>query len=551
VPIADDVKLAPGVRVLHPALVNLYGCTLGEETQVGPFVEIQRGVVVGRRCKISSHSFLCEGVTLEDGVFIGHGVTFTNDRRPRACNDAGELATPADWTLEPTRVCEGASIGSHATILPGVTIGARALVGAHAVVTRDVPPGAVVVGNPARVSPSPKKTGGPGGEAAELGDLSKSSSFAAERPEIRGGNLPPNSTSPNSTSPNSTSPNSTSSDQPISVAVIGYGYWGPNLARNLAACPHTRLAAVCDADPARLALARQRHPDAFVCQRAEELWGMDGLEAVAVATPVASHHALALAALRAGKHVWVEKPLAASSEQARELIEVADALGLTLLVDHTFIYTGAVQKIRQLVEGGELGRLRYYDAVRVNLGLFQQDVNVLWDLAAHDLSIMDYIFDGRPPKAVSATGLAHLAGRPENIAYLTCFFEDDFLALVHVNWLAPVKIRRTLVGGDRKMIVYDDLEPSEKLKVYDKGLTELRSAEDLHQVRIGYRTGDMWAPVLDDTEALAREVAHFAACVRGGASPLTDGRAGLRVVQILEAADRSMHKRGEPVGLDL
>jgi predicted dehydrogenase len=300
-----------------------------------------------------------------------------------------------------------------------------------------------------------------------------------------------------------------------------------------------------------LALARQRHPDAFVCQRAEELWGMDELEAVAVATPVASHHALALAALRAGKHVWVEKPLAASSEQARELIEVADALGLTLLVDHTFIYTGAVQKIRQLVEGGELGRLRYYDAVRVNLGLFQQDVNVLWDLAAHDLSIMDYIFDGRPPKAVSATGLAHLAGRPENIAYLTCFFEDDFLAHVHVNWLAPVKIRRTLVGGDRKMIVYDDLEPSEKLKVYDKGLTELRSAEDLHQVRIGYRTGDMWAPVLDDTEALAREVAHFAACVRGGASPLTDGRAGLRVVQILEAADRSMHKRGEPVGLDL
>jgi predicted dehydrogenase/acetyltransferase-like isoleucine patch superfamily enzyme len=526
VPIADDVKLAPGVRVLHPALVNLYGCSLGEETQVGPFVEIQRGVVVGRRCKISSHSFLCEGVTLEDGVFVGHGVTFTNDRRPRACNDAGELATPADWTLEPTRVCEGASIGSHATILPGVTIGAGALVGAHAVVTRDVPPGVVVVGNPARVvPPSPKKTGGLGGK------------------------LPPNPNSSNPTS-NSNSPNP-SSDQPLSVAVIGYGYWGPNLARNVAACPHTRLAAVCDADPARLALAGQRHPEAFLCQRAEELWGLDELEAVAVATPVASHHALALAALRAGKHVWVEKPLAASSEQAQELIEVAEALGLTLLVDHTFIYTGAVQKIRQLVEGGELGRLRYYDAVRVNLGLFQQDVNVLWDLAAHDLSIMDYLFGGRPPKAVSATGLAHVAGRPENIAYLTCFFEDDFLAHVHVNWLAPVKIRRTLVGGDRKMIVYDDLEPSEKVKVYDKGLTELRSPEDLHQVRIGYRTGDMWAPVLDDTEALAREVAHFAACVRAGARPLTDGHAGLRVVQILEAANRSMHKRGEPVGLDL
>ena len=273
-----------------------------------------------------------------------------------------------------------------------------------------------------------------------------------------------------------------------------------------------------------------------------------GIDAIAIATPVSTHFDLALQALKAGKHVLVEKPFTATADQARILIEEADRRKLTLMVDHTFLFTPAVRKIKELVQSGDLGRLYYYDSVRVNLGLFQHDVNVLWDLAVHDLSIMDFILGARP-QAVSATGMAHVAGQPEDMAFLTCYFADSVIAHFHVNWLAPVKIRRTLIGGDRKMIVYDDLEPSEKIKVYDKGIT-VNEPEGIYKMMVGYRTGDMWAPQLATTEALLAEARHFAECVETGKQPLTDGQAGLNVVRILEAASASIRNRGQPVELN-
>jgi predicted dehydrogenase len=269
---------------------------------------------------------------------------------------------------------------------------------------------------------------------------------------------------------------------------------------------------------------------------------------VVIATPVQHHFELAMGALRAGKHVLVEKPMTSTSEQASRLIEEAAARRLVLMVDHTFVYTGAVRKMRELTEAGELGDIYYYDSVRINLGLFQHDVNVLWDLAVHDLSIMDFVLR-KQPVAVSATGLAHVQGRPENIAYMTMFFDGSLMAHVHVNWLSPVKVRRTLLGGSRRMVVFDDLEASEKIKVYDRGISLNPSAENVYQMLIGYRAGDMWAPQLAVSEALSVEAAHFVACVRDGATPMTDGEAGLHVVRLLEAATESMAHQGRPVPL--
>ena len=251
-------------------------------------------------------------------------------------------------------------------------------------------------------------------------------------------------------------------------------------------------------------------------------------------------------ALHAGKHVLVEKPMTATVEQGERLLEEAARCRRVLMVDHTFVYTGAVRKMKELVETGQLGQLYYYDSVRVNLGLFQHDVNVLWDLAVHDLSIMDYVLDARPT-AVAATGIAHVSGQPKDLAYLTCFFDSNLMAHFHVNWLAPVKVRRTLIGGDRRMIVYDDLEVSEKIKVYDKGITIHNGQEQRYQMMVGYRSGDMWAPQLDSTEALRREAVHFVECIEKGQQPLTDGQVGLRVVRILEAATHSLAQRGRPV----
>jgi predicted dehydrogenase len=332
----------------------------------------------------------------------------------------------------------------------------------------------------------------------------------------------------------------------INVGVIGYGYWGPNLVRNFSASSETQVHAVSDLDENRLGLVKKRFPAVEVTTDFQALLTNPKIDAVAIATPVSSHFELALQALRANKHVFVEKPLAATAEQAKRLVEEADKRQLLLHVDHTFIYTGAVRKMRQLVETGELGDLYYYDSVRVNLGLFQSDVDVIWDLAVHDLSIMDHVFSTKPT-AVSASGMSHVEGKPANIAFLTVFFEDNSIAHLHVNWLAPVKVRRTLVGGSRKMIVYDDLEPSEKIKVYDKGIAVDGDKEEIYQQRISYRTGDMWAPRLDVTEALQLEAEHFARCITTAERSLSDGHAGLRVVEVLEAATRSLGERGRPV----
>lgn len=335
----------------------------------------------------------------------------------------------------------------------------------------------------------------------------------------------------------------------IRVGVIGYGYWGPNLVRNFAEAPGSQVVAVSDLRLERLALARRRYPMIETTMDYRELLVDPRSDAIAIATPVSTHFELAMQALQAGKHVLVEKPLAATSEQAIRLIEEADRRDEVLMVDHTFVYTGAVRKIRELVASNGLGDIYYYDSVRVNLGLFQHDVNVIWDLAVHDLSIMDYVIPLQPC-AVSATGMNHIPGEPENIAYLTLFFDGCLIAHIHVNWLAPVKVRRTLIGGSRKMIVYDDLEPSEKVKVYDKGITINNDADSIYQMLIGYRIGDMWAPQLDMTEALQTEVLHFIRCIEEGGRPITDGEAGLRVVHILEAATQSMAKQGRLVELD-
>jgi predicted dehydrogenase len=335
----------------------------------------------------------------------------------------------------------------------------------------------------------------------------------------------------------------------IGVGVIGLGYWGPNLLRNFADAAGARVTAICDLRDDRLAVAAGRHPGVATMRDVGELLAHPAVDAVAIATPVSTHADIAMRALQAGKHVLVEKPMAASSADARRLIDEAARRNRVLMVDHTFVYTGAVQKIAALVSRGELGNIYYYDSVRVNLGLFQHDVNVIWDLAVHDLSIMDHVLSARP-LAVSATGVSHVSGGHENIAYLTLFFDQQLIAHMHVNWLAPVKIRRTLIGGSQRMIVYDDLEPSEKIKVYDKGITVNSHPDSVYQMLVGYRAGDMSAPHLAGTEALKTEVAHFIDCIERGAEPLTGGASGLRVVQIVEAASASMAVRGRPIEID-
>lgn len=335
----------------------------------------------------------------------------------------------------------------------------------------------------------------------------------------------------------------------INIGVIGCGYWGPNLVRNFSETSGSRVVAVADLDEQRLHRIKAGFPAIDTLTDYRALLSNPAIDAVAIATPVATHHDIALNALRAGKHVFIEKPLADTVEHAERLIAEAERRNLVLNVDHTFIYTGAVRKIRELVDKGELGDLYYYDSVRVNLGLFQPDVSVLWDLAVHDLSIMDYVFQ-RAPVAVSATGSSHVEGSPANIAFLTVFFENNAIAHLHVNWLAPVKVRRTLIGGSRKMVVYDDLEPSEKIKVYDKGITLNGNKEKLYKALIDYRAGDMWAPQLEISEALRVEARHFIQCITEGEDSPSDGKAGLKVVRILEAATRSLSERGRPVELN-
>jgi predicted dehydrogenase len=333
------------------------------------------------------------------------------------------------------------------------------------------------------------------------------------------------------------------------VGVIGCGYWGPNLLRNFAENESAELRWICDADPTRLTAMGRRYPAAQTTTDYQKLLADPKLDAIAVVTPVATHYSIARQALLAGKHLLVEKPLTATVREAEELNELAARNQRILMVDHTFVYTGAVRKIKEIVRSGELGQLLYFDSVRINLGLFQPDINVLWDLAPHDLSIMDYLIE-RQPLGVSAIGSCHIEQGIENIAYLMMLFADDFIAHFHFNWLAPVKIRRTMIAGSAKMILYDDIEPTEKVRVYDKGVTTNRIDSDReanYQTLVSYRTGDVWAPQIDSTEALRYVVAEFLDSIRTSRRPLTDGDAGLRVVRLLEAAQQSIKTGGQAV----
>ena len=340
---------------------------------------------------------------------------------------------------------------------------------------------------------------------------------------------------------------------PTTIGIIGAGYWGPNLLRNFSENESATVPWISDLDAKRLAALGRRYPSVRTTENYQDLIIDPALDAIVIATPVDTHYRFALEAINAGKHVLVEKPLTSSVAEAEELIAAAEHNGVNLMVDHTFVYTGAVRKIKELVESGELGDLLYFDSVRINLGLFQRDINVVWDLAPHDLSLMDYII-GKQPFGLSAIGSCHIAKGIENIAYLLLKFEDEFIAHFHFNWLAPVKIRRTLLGGSKKMIVYDDIEPTEKIRVYDKGVTktEIESdsdREDAYRTLISYRTGDVWVPKLDGTEALRYVCAEFLDSIAEKRAPLTDGQAGLRVVRLLEAAQTSISNGGQVVFL--
>ena len=335
----------------------------------------------------------------------------------------------------------------------------------------------------------------------------------------------------------------------IKIGVIGYGYWGPNLVRNFSETPGISVASVADLDPKKLEIVQKRYPGVKTTSRFQDLLENTDIDAIAVATPVNTHFELGMAALQAGKHLWLEKPMTETSGQARKLVDEAEKRKLVLIVDHTFIYTGAVRKMADLVKSGDLGHIHYYDSTRINLGLFQRDANVIADLAVHDFSILDYLL-GEQPVAVSAVGTNHFPDTPENLAYITLFYGTGMIAHINVSWLAPVKLRQILIGGSKKMIIYDDLEPSEKIKIYDKGVSFTDDPQKIYQMRVGYRTGDMWAPQIDASEALRVEGEHFVDCIENGKMPLTSGSLGLRVVELIEAATRSMHEHGRSVEIN-
>lgn len=332
----------------------------------------------------------------------------------------------------------------------------------------------------------------------------------------------------------------------IRVGVVGYGYWGPNVARNFDGVPGSRVVAICDLNAESLQRARKAFPATELTCEYRDIVRSKTIDAIAVVTPVSTHFSLAKMALENGKHVFVEKPFTRTVAEAEQLIELAARKHLTIMVDHTFLFTGAVRAIRQLIHEDVLGPLYYYDSTRVNLGLFQSDINVLWDLGAHDLSIMDHLIKERPV-AIVATGATHVNSL-EDVAYMTVYFENSMIAHINVNWLSPLKMRTTLLSGQKKMLVWNDLEPDEKIKVYDKGI-EVTDKEGVYKLLVSYRSGDMWAPKIEQVEALRTEAEYFVECIQGNEVPFNDGHAGLRVVRMLEAADRSLRGRGEVVCL--
>jgi len=333
----------------------------------------------------------------------------------------------------------------------------------------------------------------------------------------------------------------------IKAGLIGYGYWGPNLLRNLHETEGVEVTRCVDLRPERRAAASKRYPTVEVSADAEDILTDPEIEAVVLATPVFTHHALAKKALEANKHVLVEKPMTRTADESRELIELAQTHNLVLMVDHTFVYTGAVRRMKEVIDAGELGELYYFDSVRVNLGLFQHDIDVIWDLAPHDVSILTYLIPDQP-NSVSAVGADHTGRGLVDVAYLTLHFANNFIAHFHVNWLSPVKVRQNLIGGSRRMLVYDDMEPSEKVRIYDRGI-QVRSQEGIYKALVDYRMGDVWSPKLDVREALSVECEHFANCIRAHNRPNSDGESGLQVVKILEAASASIANGGHPVAI--
>lgn len=323
--------------------------------------------------------------------------------------------------------------------------------------------------------------------------------------------------------------------------MIGYGYWGPNIVRNFHNTADAAVVSVCDLNVKSLDRVRKSYPSIAVTTDVSDILNSPDIDAVAIVTPISHHFSLAKRALENGKHVFVEKPFTNNVAEAEALIELAARKNLLIMVDHTFLFCGAVRKIRELMDDEILGTLYYYDSTRVNLGLFQHDANVVWDLAPHDLSIMDYLIDGEP-EAVVATGEKHVNG-VENIAFITLYFANKVIAHLNVNWLSPVKVRSTLIGAEKKMLVWNDLEVDEKIKIYDKGV-ERAAANGNYDLRVSYRAGDLWVPRVDQVEALTRETQYFVDCVINHKKPINDGTAGLRVVQMLEAIDRSMSKKG-------
>ena len=328
----------------------------------------------------------------------------------------------------------------------------------------------------------------------------------------------------------------------LRIGVIGYGYWGPNIVRNFNTANSSVVTTVCDMSQQNLKKVKKSYPQINVTDKCDELIKSPDVDAIAIATPVFTHHDLTKKALEAGKSVFIEKPFTYTVAEAEDLVELAAKNNLKLMVDHTFLYTGAVRKIRQLIDDGILGNLYYFDSIRVNLGLFQHDVNVVWDLAPHDISIMDYVI-GKKPQAVVATGVGHFGRGLEDVAYLTFYYDNNIIAHINVNWLSPVKVRTTLIGGEKKMLVWNDLEPDEKIKIYDKGV-QVRSKEGQYNLLVNYRSGDMWAPKVEPTEALKLMAEKFVDYVRNGGTVVNDGIAGLNNVKMLEAANKSLSNKG-------
>ncbi|OGP18935.1 MAG: oxidoreductase [Deltaproteobacteria bacterium GWA2_55_10] len=332
----------------------------------------------------------------------------------------------------------------------------------------------------------------------------------------------------------------------LKIGVIGYGYWGPNIVRNFNLVDGAKVAAVCDKNPNALARVRKNYPDIVTTSDSREIVTSPDIDIVTVITPVSTHYELAKAALLNDKHVFVEKPFTSTAAQAEELIDIAESKNLKIMVDHTFLFTSAVRKIKEIIEADVLGDLYYYDSTRVNLGLFQHDVNVIWDLSPHDFSIMDYLIKEKPV-GVAASGRAHINSK-EDIAYIMVYFPNSIIAHFNVNWLSPVKLRTTLIGGEKKMLVWNDLDSDEKIKVYDRGV-DVTTKEGLYDLLVNYRSGDMWAPKVDQTEALRLETEYFLNCIKKDERPFNDGQAGLRVVRMLEACDESLRHDGKMVAI--